>query len=647
MAAEQARKYISLQEASTLCKYSQEYLSLRARSGKLKAKKLGRNWVTTPKWLEEYVKQARIYQQDHRPDKKIPLAVSVALKTQAPVSQIARASLPLITAAQFIPLNLPAVDYQPDPNTNTPTQFRFFGLRELKFSRQRGPLLVALSLLALLFLNIGFTRTQQLVAAFAARSEKLAVQVQTIVRQEPIWFINTLGDVIQQSQELQTVLARTNQALASEVGTLVINLTSNTQQLTRPLANHFQLGLALLTDLTRYQGTKLVQDANLALSPPAYLTQLFLNKEVWQDTTQKFIGYSQFLVAQSQNKLRGLEAARLALLSDSKVKYAAIHFSAKPLIAGVQELAEQVRQYQQQPRLDASATSEFFAVLRKQSLVLFYGAEKQLTALDNWSSDLTTKFSVGVLGKTKQALQELQTIVLAVQQLGRNGVAGMSGRLDNFNIKLGRFYVGLSSVHTNFNQTFYGAALGLKRTAQLIPELVTQTGTMLGRSTELINSALAQVSVRAGAVSRALQRIASTVQLFSVRAEHTLLTFKNQARANFFALISSIKTAFNNLFVSGTRLVFHFFERAGGKELAQEQPESATPFSNEQGIVIVPSTGVPQSDQQLAQRVRDVFSDQVAVKVNDNGTGIITPVFKQRQGEDYLFIMVPLNNTAY
>src|SRR3989344_4980372 len=48
-------KYISLQEAAKLCKYSQEYLSLRARQGKLNAKKIKSRWVTTHGWLNEYI----------------------------------------------------------------------------------------------------------------------------------------------------------------------------------------------------------------------------------------------------------------------------------------------------------------------------------------------------------------------------------------------------------------------------------------------------------------------------------------------------------------------------------------------------------------------------------------------------------------
>lgn len=54
-------EYISLQEATKYCHYTQEYLSLRARQGKLKAKKFGRNWVTKRVWLEEYLETAEDY----------------------------------------------------------------------------------------------------------------------------------------------------------------------------------------------------------------------------------------------------------------------------------------------------------------------------------------------------------------------------------------------------------------------------------------------------------------------------------------------------------------------------------------------------------------------------------------------------------
>jgi len=59
-------KYISLQDSSRFCNHSQEYLSLRARQGKLRAIKLGRNWATKREWLEEYLRSAEEYNNNIR-----------------------------------------------------------------------------------------------------------------------------------------------------------------------------------------------------------------------------------------------------------------------------------------------------------------------------------------------------------------------------------------------------------------------------------------------------------------------------------------------------------------------------------------------------------------------------------------------------
>lgn len=48
-------KFISLSEAAKITNYSQDYISLLCRKGKLKAQKLGRNWVTTKEWVQAYI----------------------------------------------------------------------------------------------------------------------------------------------------------------------------------------------------------------------------------------------------------------------------------------------------------------------------------------------------------------------------------------------------------------------------------------------------------------------------------------------------------------------------------------------------------------------------------------------------------------
>ncbi len=52
-------EYISIKEAAKGTPYTQEYLSLLARKGKLDAIKLGRNWIVTKKVVEDYIKNVK------------------------------------------------------------------------------------------------------------------------------------------------------------------------------------------------------------------------------------------------------------------------------------------------------------------------------------------------------------------------------------------------------------------------------------------------------------------------------------------------------------------------------------------------------------------------------------------------------------
>jgi len=78
--------YISLQEATKYCDHSQEYLSLRARQGKLKAVKFGRNWVTKKEWLEEYLGKVEEYNNNLKikkialPPKNLPVEKTPVLR---------------------------------------------------------------------------------------------------------------------------------------------------------------------------------------------------------------------------------------------------------------------------------------------------------------------------------------------------------------------------------------------------------------------------------------------------------------------------------------------------------------------------------------------------------------------------------------
>jgi len=79
-----SNNYISLQEATKYCEYSQKYLSLRAKQGKLKAVKIGRNWVTKKEWVKEYIERMEEYNNNFRVKKVVPPPENL------PIEEIAR-----------------------------------------------------------------------------------------------------------------------------------------------------------------------------------------------------------------------------------------------------------------------------------------------------------------------------------------------------------------------------------------------------------------------------------------------------------------------------------------------------------------------------------------------------------------------------
>ena len=63
--------------------------------------------------------------------------------------------------------------------------------------------------------------------------------------------------------------------------------------------------------------------------------------------------------------------------------------------------------------------------------------------------------------------------------------------------------------------------------------------------------------------------------------------------------------------------------------------------SKKQGLIVLPST---DNDEEVKRRIQESFSDEVKVTPRDDGSGIIVPVFREREGDEYLYIMVPMGN---
>ena len=66
-----------------------------------------------------------------------------------------------------------------------------------------------------------------------------------------------------------------------------------------------------------------------------------------------------------------------------------------------------------------------------------------------------------------------------------------------------------------------------------------------------------------------------------------------------------------------------------------------------QGMAVVPSSGVAQSDDAAKKKIQDTFSDQVNIHPDQSGTaGVVTPIFKQAKGNGFIYVMVPVKGAT-
>lgn len=62
-----------------------------------------------------------------------------------------------------------------------------------------------------------------------------------------------------------------------------------------------------------------------------------------------------------------------------------------------------------------------------------------------------------------------------------------------------------------------------------------------------------------------------------------------------------------------------------------------------EGIVVVSSSGV-SSDSEVKQKIQESFSDEIEIIPDETGrAGIIKPVFKISGGQDYVYVLVPID----
>jgi len=82
----------------------------------------------------------------------------------------------------------------------------------------------------------------------------------------------------------------------------------------------------------------------------------------------------------------------------------------------------------------------------------------------------------------------------------------------------------------------------------------------------------------------------------------------------------------------------------GNRSQLLSGPMSTLPTS---GLVTLPASGNASTDAATLSRLENAFSDQVEVKFEPSRqAGMITPVFKTGRGDNYLFVITPINRNT-
>lgn len=148
-----------------------------------------------------------------------------------------------------------------------------------------------------------------------------------------------------------------------------------------------------------------------------------------------------------------------------------------------------------------------------------------------------------------------------------------------------------------------------------------------------------------GSIQNTQQTLLATVAETPITVVEGTARLGTTARENLTSVVARTYTYAQSLFVSDTYIAF--MTRLFGVDpikstIVTSDNELQVPESAQSGVVVM-KKGSTQSLETIKKQIQDSFSDEVSVEPDVTGTaGIIRPVFKKKVGEDYLYIMVPV-----
>jgi len=122
------------------------------------------------------------------------------------------------------------------------------------------------------------------------------------------------------------------------------------------------------------------------------------------------------------------------------------------------------------------------------------------------------------------------------------------------------------------------------------------------------------------------------VQDFTKKEFFSLTKTVSQLAKNFVGGIKLTYLKISNSTQKGLKTIANFFDKTA--EFVRQEVEER------QGMVVIPST---EEDEAVKEKIKKSFSDEVKIKLTDKSSGIITPIFRDGEGEEYMYLLVPVN----
>lgn len=139
-------------------------------------------------------------------------------------------------------------------------------------------------------------------------------------------------------------------------------------------------------------------------------------------------------------------------------------------------------------------------------------------------------------------------------------------------------------------------------------------------------------------VSRVMSPVVSLGGNVSASATSGVQDAINGLSINVYKVVQSWTTSTTRVILAITN-----FRDPPKKEYTDDSPAFARESPTE-GLVVVPITAKTDKEATVA-KIKKTFSDEVSVEVGGSGSdGVIKPVFRESKGDDYLYVLVPINN---